>query len=81
MVLDAIHFAEAVVDLVWLHKMEPTLFVPGVGPCGRDVTPPDRPIMAFRVDFSAGVDLRRITLQVRCVRGGCDACRSHKWHR
>jgi hypothetical protein len=81
LVPDAIHFAEAVVDWVWLPRMEPTLFVPGVGPTGRDVTPPDWPIMAVRVDFSAGATLRRISLRDRCVRGGCDACRSLKWHR
>ena len=32
LVPDAIHFAEAVVDWVWLSMMEPTLFVPEVGP-------------------------------------------------
>ena len=81
LVPDAIHFAEAVVDWVWLPRLEPALFVPGVGPAGRDVTPPDWPIMAVRVDFSAGTTLRRIPLRDRCVRGGCDACRSLKWHR
>ena len=81
MVPDAIHFAEAVVDWVWLPRSEPSLFVPGVGPAGRDVTPPDWPIMAVRVDFSVGTTLRRIPLRDRCVRGGCDACRSLKWHR
>ena len=40
LVPDAIHFAEAVVDWVWLPRMEPTLFVAGFGPTGRDVTPP-----------------------------------------
>ncbi len=29
LVPDAIHFAEAVVDWVWLPRMEPALFVPG----------------------------------------------------
>ncbi len=76
LVLDAIHFAEALVDWVWLPRMEPTLFVPGVDPAGRDVTPPDWTIMAFRVDFSAGATSRRIPLRDRCVRGGCDACQS-----
>ncbi len=78
---DAIHFAEAVVDWVWLPMMEPTLFVPEVGPAGRDGTTPDWLIMAVRVDFSVGTTLRRIPLRDRCVRGGCDACRSLKWHR
>jgi hypothetical protein len=41
LVPDAIHFAEAVMDWVWLPKMKPALFVPGVGPTGRDVTPLD----------------------------------------
>ena len=74
LVPDAIHFAEAVVDWVRLPRMEPTLFVPGVGPTRRDVTPPDWPIMAVRVDFSDGATLRRIPLRDICVRGGCDAC-------
>ncbi len=78
LVPDAIYFTEAVVDWVWLPKMEPTLFVPGVGPNGRDVTPPDWPFMAVRVDFSDGATLRRIPLRERWVRGGCDACRSLK---
>ena len=70
---DAIHFAEAVVDLVWLPRMEPSLFVPGVDPGGRDIVPPDRPIMTVRVDSSAGANHRRIPLRDRRVRGGCDA--------
>ena len=81
LVPDAVHFDEAVVDWVWLPRMEPTLFVPGVGPAERDDTPPDWPIMAVRIDFSAGADLPRITLRDKCVRGGCDARRSRKWHR
>ncbi len=81
LVPDVINFAEAVVDWVWLPMMEPTLFVPGVGPTERDVTPPDWAIMEVRVDFSAGAALRQISLRDRCVRGGCDACRSLKWHR
>ena len=32
LVPDAIHLAEAVVDWVWLPRMEPTLFVPGSAP-------------------------------------------------
>ncbi len=80
MVSDAIHFAEAVVDWVWLPRMEPVLFVPGVGPTGRDVKPPERPIMAVRFDFSAGATLRRIFLRVGYDREG-DACRSLKRHR
>jgi hypothetical protein len=50
----AIHFAEAVVDWMWLPKMEPTLFLPGVCPGGRDITPPGWQIMVVRVDLSAG---------------------------
>ena len=78
MVLDAIHFAEAVVDWVWLPKIEPALFVPGVGPTRKNVTPPDWYIMIVRVDFSDGANLRRIPLRDKCVRGGVDACRSLK---
>jgi hypothetical protein len=81
LVPDAIYFAKAVVDWVWLPRMKPTLFVPGVGPSGRDVTPLDWPIMAVRVNFSVGTTFRRISLRNSCVRGGCDACRSLKWHR
>ncbi len=65
MVPAVIHFAEAVVDWVWLPMLEPNLFVPGVGPAGRDVTPPDWPIMVVRVDLSVGTILRRIRLSRR----------------
>ena len=41
LVLDAIHFAKAVVDWVWLPWMEPALFEPGVGLAGKDGVPPD----------------------------------------
>ena len=41
LVTDAIHFDEAMVDWAWLPRIDSTLFVPGVGPTGRDVTPPD----------------------------------------
>ena len=78
---DAIHFAEAVVNWVWLPKIEPTLFVPGVGPTERDVTPLAWPTMAVRVDFSAGATLCRLPLRDIYVCGGCDVCRSLKWHR
>ena len=47
LVPNANHFAKAVVDWVWLPMMEPTLFVPGVGPTGREVTPPDWPIIKW----------------------------------
>jgi hypothetical protein len=78
---DGVHFSEEVVDWVWLPRGEHSLFVPGSGPGGKDVVPPDWPVMAVRVDFSPGGDLRRIPLHERCVQGGCDACRSHAWHR
>jgi hypothetical protein len=41
LVPDAIRFIEAVVDWVWLPKMEPSLFEPGVGSNGKDIVPPD----------------------------------------
>ena len=41
LVPDAIHFAEAVVDWVWLPRMEPYVFEPGIGLGGKDVVPPD----------------------------------------
>ena len=78
---DGVHFCEEVVDWVWLPRGEQSLFVPGSGPGGKDVVPPDWPVMAVRVDFSPGGDRRRIPLHERCVQGGCDACRSHAWHR
>jgi hypothetical protein len=77
---DAAHFAEAVVDWVWLPRADPDLFVPGTAP-GRVIEPPDWPIMAVRIDFSVGGDRRRIPLRDRCVHGGCSACRCRTWHR
>ncbi len=74
LVPDAVHFSEAVVDWLWLPRAEPNLFVPGRAPGGRAVVPPDWPVMAVRVDFSAGARLRRLRLRDRCVRGGCGAC-------
>jgi hypothetical protein len=42
LVPDAIQSVVAVENWVWLHEMEPSIFVPpGVGPGGRDVVPPD----------------------------------------
>ena len=68
---DAAHFSEEVVDWTWLPKGDPSLFVPGGAPGGREVLPPDWQIMAVRFDFSPGGDLRRIPLRDRCIRGGC----------
>jgi hypothetical protein len=65
---NAINIAEAVVDWVWLPKTLLSVFVPGFGPGVRNVIPPDRLIMAVRVDFSAGADLHRIPLRDMCVR-------------
>jgi hypothetical protein len=36
---------EAVMDWVLFLKVEPSLFVPGLGPGGRRIVQPDRPIM------------------------------------
>jgi hypothetical protein len=47
----AIHFTKAVVYWVRLLRMEPSLFVSGVSPGGRDIFPPDWQIMAVRVAF------------------------------
>jgi hypothetical protein len=80
LVPDGVHFAEAVVDWVWLPRSDPDLFVPGTAP-GRTIEPPDWPVMAVRIDFSAGGDRRRIPLRDRCLRGGCSACGSRTWHR
>ncbi len=77
---DAAHFAKAVVDWVWLPRTDPDLFVPGTSP-RRAIEPPDWPIMAIRIDFSAGGDRRRIPLRDMCVHGGCSAYRCLTWHR
>jgi hypothetical protein len=78
---DGAHFSEEVVDWVWLPRDDPNLFVPGSAPGGQEIVPPDWPVMAVRVDFSAGGDRRRIPLRGRCIHGGCDACRCRSWHR
>jgi hypothetical protein len=75
--LGGVHFAEEVVDWVWLPKGGHNLFVPSSSPGGKDVVPPQWPVMAIRVDFLAGKDRRRIPLRDRCVHGGCDDYRSH----
>ncbi len=61
------HFAEAVVDWVCLPRSDPDLFVPGTTP-RRAIEPPDWPIMAVRIDFSAGGDQRRNPLRDVCSR-------------
>ena len=76
---DAAHFSEEVGGLDW--RGDPSLFIPGGAPGGREVLPPDWPIMAVRFDFSPGGDRRRIPLRDRCIHGGCAACRSLSWHR
>ncbi len=81
LVPDAIDFAESVADWICLLRMETSLFVPGFDLGGRDIVPPDWPIMAVRVYFSAVADLRRISHSDKCVRGGGTACRNLKWHR
>ncbi len=47
---DACHFAECVVDWVWLPRDDPSLFVAGTAP-GRAVLPPVWQFMAVRLDF------------------------------
>jgi hypothetical protein len=71
---DAAHFAKVVVDMVWLPRADPGLFVPGTAP-GRVIEPPDLLIMAVRIDFSVGRDPRRIPLHDKCVHEGCSACK------
>jgi hypothetical protein len=78
---DGVHFSYEVVDWMWLLWGDPSLFVPGSDPGGKDVVPPDSPVMVVRVDFSAGGDLRRIPLRDRCDHGGCVACLSSTRHR
>ncbi len=48
---DACHFAECVLNWVWLLRDDPSLFVAGTTP-GRAVLPPDWQFMAVRLDFS-----------------------------
>jgi len=38
---DAAHFSEEVVDWVWLPRGNPSLFIPGGAPGGRNILPPD----------------------------------------
>ena len=78
---DGGHFSEEVVDWVWLPRDNPNLFVPGSTPGGQEIVQPVWPSMAVRVDFSAGGDHIRIPLRIRCIHGGCDACRLRSWYR
>ena len=55
---DGLHFSDEAVDWVWLPKGDSGFFVPSSSPGGKNVVPPDSPIMAVRLDFSAGGDLR-----------------------
>ena len=50
---DAAHFADCVVDWVWLPKDDPALFVAGTTP-GRAVLPPVWQFTAVRIDFLGG---------------------------
>jgi len=50
---DVAHFAEAVVDWVWLIKSDGDLFVTGSAPV-RSIEPLDWSIMSVRIDFSVG---------------------------
>jgi hypothetical protein len=82
LVPDAMRFAEALVDWVSLPRIEPSLFKPGVVPGGKDIVPLDWPIMAARVDFSTGVDLRRIPSTIGVLAEAMiPAGWSVKWHR
>jgi len=62
---DGVHFAEEVVDWVWLRKEEHILFVLGSSPGGKDVVSHDWYEFAVRVDFSVGGDRHRIPLRDR----------------
>ncbi len=73
---DSAHLANKVVDWMWLDTSDPDLFVPGSAPGGREVAPPDWPLLAVRMDFSETGTHRRLPLCDRCLKGGCRACRS-----
>ncbi len=77
---DAAHFAECVVDWVWLHRDDLALFVAGTTP-GRAVLTPDWQFMAVRTDFSGGTSAGTLGKRERCIRGGCPACGSLSWRR
>ncbi len=63
---DAAHFAKAIVHWVWHRRKDPEIFVPG-SPHGRAIKPSGLPVLAVRVVFSAGGDLRKISLRDGCV--------------
>ena len=77
---DAAHFAECVVDWVWLPRSDPALFVAGTAP-GRAVLPPDWKFMAVRIDFLGGNSTDTLGKRERCNRGGCPACGNLSWSR
>ena len=74
------HFADNVVDWVWLPRDDSSLFVAGTAP-GRAVLPPDWLVMAVRVDFKEPRSAPFLNKRDRCIRGGCPDCGSLSWHR
>ncbi len=68
---DTNHFADNVVDWVWLPRDDPSLFVAGTAP-GRAVLPPDWPVMAVRVDFTETRSPILLNKRERCIRGAAE---------
>ena len=61
------HFADNVVDWVWLPINDSSLFVAGTAP-RRAVLPPDWPVMAVRVDFTEPRFAPFLNKRDRCIR-------------
>ena len=76
---DTNHFADNVVDWVWLPRGDPILFVAGTA-LGRAVLPPDWPVMAVRVDFTESRSSTFLNKRERCIRGDCPDCGNLSWH-
>ena len=66
---DTNHFADIVVDWVWLPMDDSSLFMAGTA-LGRAVLPRDWPVMAVRVDFTEPRSAPFLGKRDRCIRGG-----------
>jgi hypothetical protein len=77
----AIHLSNYGVDLMWLPRNDPSLFVSGQTPGGRVISPSDRQVIAFLVDFSSSQPGCVISKRERCIQEGCCACASNTCRR
>ncbi len=79
---DTDHFADNVVNWVWLPKDDSSLFVAGTA-LGRAVLPPDWSVMTARIDFTEPRSAPFLIEWDRCIPGGGAApiCGSLPWHR